>query len=131
MSGISGVGGPGRPEFEAPVAGGPDLAAAGAATAALRFGARGEDVRPAQNGLKQLGLLQGPADGIYGRGTERAVAQFQRQHGLTPDGVLGPRTLAALEAATAAVRGPGAVADAAKALVEKLGENYGVDDPWR
>jgi peptidoglycan hydrolase-like protein with peptidoglycan-binding domain len=36
-------------------------------------------------------------DGIYGRGTAHAVMQFQRANGLTADGVVGPRTLAALQ----------------------------------
>ncbi len=35
-------------------------------------------------------------DGCYGRHTRRAVAAFQAAHGLVPDGLAGPLTLAAL-----------------------------------
>ena len=34
--------------------------------------------------------------GVYDARTRRAVRAFQRRHGLTPDGVVGPKTLAAL-----------------------------------
>jgi peptidoglycan hydrolase-like protein with peptidoglycan-binding domain len=32
------------------------------------------------------------ADGIFGRGTERALKLWQTDNGLTPDGVAGPMT---------------------------------------
>lgn len=36
------------------------------------------------------------ADGDYGPVTERAVIAWQRAHGLTPDGIVGPRTWATM-----------------------------------
>jgi murein L,D-transpeptidase YcbB/YkuD len=37
-----------------------------------------------------------PADGTYGGALVDAVKSFQRRHGLTPDGVIGPSTITAL-----------------------------------
>lgn len=56
----------------------------------------GEDVRALQERLLEMGYDTGRADGIYGARTARAVAQFQREMGLVPDGSCGPRTLEAL-----------------------------------
>jgi len=36
------------------------------------------------------------ADGLYGPVTETALRRFQTSYGLTPDGVLGSQTVAAL-----------------------------------
>lgn len=62
----------------------------------LRQGSRGTDVADVQNRLKELGYNPGPVDGIFGRMTEEAVIRFQRDRGLTPDGVVGPITYNAL-----------------------------------
>src|SRR3954447_27051891 len=56
----------------------------------------GEDVRALQERLLEMGYDTGRADSIYGQRTARAVAQFQREVGLAPDGSCGPQTLAAL-----------------------------------
>ena len=63
---------------------------ASAASKSLKKGARGKRVRQLQ---RALGI---PADGIFGKGTKRAVKRYQRRHGLTVDGIAGPQTLAAL-----------------------------------
>ena len=42
------------------------------------------------------GLSEGFADGAFGPGTRAALKRFQESRGLTPDGVLGPQTAAAL-----------------------------------
>jgi N-acetylmuramoyl-L-alanine amidase len=57
----------------------------------------GEDVRALQERLLEMGYDVGRADGIYGIRTVRAVASFQREVGLVPDGACGPRTLEALQ----------------------------------
>lgn len=46
-------------------------------------------------------LSPGPADGDFGARTEAAVLAFQRRRGIDVDGVAGPQTLGALEAALA------------------------------
>ncbi len=56
----------------------------------------GEDVRALQERLLEMGYDSGRADGIYGGRTARAVAQFQREVGLVPDGSCGPHTMKAL-----------------------------------
>lgn len=56
----------------------------------------GEDVRVLQERLLEMGYDVGRADGIYGVRTARALAQFQREVGLAPDGSCGPQTLHAL-----------------------------------
>lgn len=56
----------------------------------------GEDVRSLQERLLEMGYDVGRADAIYGVRTARAVAQFQREVGLTPDGSCGPHTMDAL-----------------------------------
>lgn len=58
-----------------------------------RLGSRGEEVRQIQTKLRGLGLYSGSVDGIYGTGTQKAVRQFQKNCGLTADGIAGPKTL--------------------------------------
>jgi peptidoglycan hydrolase-like protein with peptidoglycan-binding domain len=56
----------------------------------LTRGERGAAVAAVQ---QQLGL---PADGVYGTSTLHAVTAFQKHHGLSQDGHVGPATRAAL-----------------------------------
>ncbi len=62
----------------------------------LRQGMRGADVERLQQLLAAEGLDPGPVDGIFGRRTDRAVRAFQRDHGLTVDGIVGSATRGAL-----------------------------------
>ncbi len=59
----------------------------------LKHGSTGDDVRKMQQRLKQLGYLDGSADGDFGDATEQAVRDFQRNNGLTVDGKAGAVTL--------------------------------------
>jgi N-acetylmuramoyl-L-alanine amidase len=56
----------------------------------------GDDVRQLQERLLEMGYDVGRTDGFYGPRTARAVAAFQREVGLYPDGNCGPQTLHAL-----------------------------------
>ena len=74
----------------------------------LNRGSIGDDVKQMQKVLKQLGYDLGTfgdnADGIdgrFGKVTQAAVRAFQEANGLTVDGIVGPNTLKALEAAAA------------------------------
>ncbi len=58
-----------------------------------RYGSRGEEVRRIQSKLKELGYYTGAVDGIFGSKTQSAVKAFQRNCGLSVDGIAGPKTL--------------------------------------
>jgi len=57
---------------------------------------RGDDVTELQRQLNSLGFDAGREDGILGEQTADAVAEFQRNVGLAPDGFCGWTTVAAL-----------------------------------
>ena len=65
-------------------------------SALSRYGSRGGEVTQIQQRLSQLGYDPGKADGIFGDRTLAAVKAFQRDYGLTVDGIAGKNTLAAL-----------------------------------
>jgi penicillin-insensitive murein endopeptidase len=62
----------------------------------IKMGDRGSDVAEVQS---KLGL---EADGRFGVVTQHAVEEFQAEHQLTPDGIVGPATWKALRSALAA-----------------------------
>lgn len=70
----------------------------------LAAGTQGDGVAQLQLVLRLLGyalprsIRGGRPDGIYGAETEGAVRQFQAQFALKADGIVGRRTLAALDA---------------------------------
>ena len=63
----------------------------------IKLNSRGPDVSLLQAILNRLGFNAGTVDGIFGTRTQNGVVRFQRSVGLSPDGVVGPRTWAALE----------------------------------
>lgn len=73
-------------------------AAGAAAFPRLRANAPGRAVLDLQAALRALGYLVPRPDGVFGENTQRALRRFQAEAGLAPDGVAGPRTLAALAA---------------------------------
>ncbi len=68
----------------------------------LKLGDKGAQVTILQRALKSLGYAPGAIDGKYGPSTQRAVARFQHAAKLATDGILGPKTLAALAQAVSA-----------------------------
>lgn len=58
----------------------------------VRLNSRGSEVLRLQRELRAAGISPGPLDGIFGRGTQRAVRTYQARYRLSVDGVVGPRT---------------------------------------
>jgi peptidoglycan hydrolase-like protein with peptidoglycan-binding domain len=67
----------------------------------------GSEVEELQRLLAKLGFAPGNVDGVLGPRTADAVRKFQKENGLTADGLVGPATWNALQrAAAAAPRAP-------------------------
>lgn len=66
---------------------------------ALQLGAKGSEVLELQKRLKDLRFDPGRLDGVFDSGTEAAVIAFQKSEDLLADGIVGSKTLAALELA--------------------------------
>ena len=82
----------------------------------LRKGDKGDDVKLLQHRLNLLGS-QLTEDGIWGVKTDQAVRNYQYKAGLTVDGIVGPKTQAAL------------IRDAILALAAEIGK-YLVKHKW-
>lgn len=65
----------------------------------------GDDVVALQEQLLEMGYDVSRPDGMFGRDTDAGLRAFQRDYGLTPDGVCGPVTLRALRQLTRRVIG--------------------------
>lgn len=55
-----------------------------------------DNIRAVQTRLKELGYYKKSVDGVWGSGSTSALKNFQRDYGLTVDGVVGARTERAL-----------------------------------
>ncbi|MBE9226759.1 peptidoglycan-binding protein [Phormidium sp. LEGE 05292] len=64
--------------------------------ASLKIGDRGQEVKDIQQRLKALGYYKGNNTGSFGSLTKQAVTRFQKQAGLTPNGIVDSSTKAAL-----------------------------------
>jgi len=58
----------------------------------IKINSEGELVTSWQFFLIGQGLYQGSADGIFGQGTQAATIEFQKKHGLQPDGIVGNKS---------------------------------------
>ncbi|QIG70546.1 endolysin [Rhizobium phage RHph_N38] len=63
----------------------------------LRLGSKGAGVRDLQAILRSAGYNV-TVDGDFGQSTKKALTQFQQDHGLNVDGLVGPKTQQALSA---------------------------------
>jgi len=62
----------------------------------LTLGSTGQAVKDIQNSLKRMGFYNGPINGKFGHQTQTAVIKFQQSKKLPADGVVGPKTSAAM-----------------------------------
>ncbi len=99
----------------------------------LKQGSRGQDVKTMQTKLKRWGYYTGAVDGIFGTNTRNAVIKFQKKNGLTADGIVGKKTLAALgmsSSSSSSSSNTSSYSDADVALLARLiygearGESY-------
>ena len=58
----------------------------------LKKGAKGNDVKAVQIGLRILCCYGGELDGVFGNGMEAGVLKFQEIYGLSHDGIVGNDT---------------------------------------
>lgn len=58
-----------------------------------KFGSTGSEVKRIQTKLKELGYYYDSVDGVYGTNTKNAVTRFQKNCGITADGICGQKTL--------------------------------------
>ena len=70
----------------------------GARILSHQFGAPmyGDDVATLQARLQDLGFYTGLVDGHFGLQTHNGLMSYQREYGLSPDGICGPETLRSL-----------------------------------
>ncbi|GBE93136.1 peptidoglycan-binding domain-containing protein [Nostoc cycadae] len=63
----------------------------------LTVGSKGDSVKNAQILLKKQGFYTASVNGIFDKNTRAAVIKFQKSKGLRADGIIGHRTLTALQ----------------------------------
>jgi peptidoglycan hydrolase-like protein with peptidoglycan-binding domain len=87
------AGGTGNPAPAPPVA----AASAESAKSTLYvMGSNGPEVAALQKKLGEVGFATGETDGKFGKGTQDAVTAYQKSKNLQVDGIVGPKTIAAL-----------------------------------
>lgn len=89
----------------------PDTPAKSHGSGALREGAHNESVRHVQENLNKLGITGSNGkpldpDSRFGEQTKEAVQKFQREHKLTDDGIVGDKTMKAMNDAAQAKKEP-------------------------
>ena len=56
-----------------------------------------DEIRFIQGALNQILKARLTVDGAWGKATQAALTEFQRKFNLTPDGILGPKTMVELK----------------------------------
>lgn len=95
----------------------------------VKNGSKGNDVKTLQTLLNEKGYNCGKVDGIFGKNTENAVKQFQKDNGLSVDGIVGTKTWEALQSHPTIKNGSrGSAVKEAQTILNNLGYNAGSVD---
>ncbi|TWI59816.1 C40 family peptidase [Halalkalibacter nanhaiisediminis] len=122
---------PAKPSALTPAPSTPAQTGSTSGSTVLRVGSQSPAVSNLQSQLKVIGLFNQNPTGYFGTITEQAVRAFQRQQGLTPDGIAGPKTVQLLNQ----LAGSPAPAEATNSfnvmnLVADASEQLGVPYVW-
>ena len=90
----------------------------------LRSGSTGADVVELQTKLNAVGVSVGKVDGIFGDRTKQVVMTFQSVHSLAADGIVGPLTANALNAAYSAQQSQNKISAIISTAKQYLGVKY-------
>lgn len=99
------------------IAGSLVFASTASAYTVLKVGSYGSEVRALQTKLQTIGYNAGTIDGVFGQMTKSAVISFQRNSGLTADGIVGPVTAVALDKAVERLRITNGIIATSKSLI--------------
>jgi peptidoglycan hydrolase-like protein with peptidoglycan-binding domain len=94
-----------------------------AAHPTIKMGSTGDAVKLAQKNLTMRYYDPGPVDAIFGAKTRSATKWYQSDHGLTADGIIGPKTWKGLDPPQIK---KGSTGDAVK-MLQKLLKDWGYD----
>ena len=99
----------------------------------LTVGSTGPDVAALQKKLAEAGFATGETDGKFGNGTKEAVTAFQKSKKLQDDGLVGPKTSAALglTLTSGSTAAPAVATAAARGGASTVKDNIAIaGDPW-
>lgn len=94
----------------------------------IKKGSTGTAVRTAQRNLTRRYYDPGPVDGIFGAKTESATKWYQSDHGLKPDGIIGPKTWKGLDPPTVRKGSSGEAVKMLQKILKDWGYNPGPVD---
>jgi peptidoglycan DL-endopeptidase CwlO len=100
------------------------------AAAKLRMGDAGAEVVNLQETLRNLNYDVGSADGDFGEWTWQAVMEFQTDHGLLDDGIVGIQTWEALRNAVPRVSRDGSARSIISRILVSARQYIGVPYVW-
>ncbi|MDG0060219.1 peptidoglycan-binding protein [Priestia sp. P5] len=86
----------------------------------LKYGMTSNEVEKVQQLLKEKGYFNATPTGYFGTITQTAVMNFQRDHGLAVDGIVGPATLNALNNASTSTTGSSTVNSSTQATASDI-----------